>query len=147
MCRVQQFLVPQSTQCTLLAVGIDHSFSESRLVNPLPYRRGDIAPSYRSLLILGQDRLLNRLLQRQGIIDRYGKSEGPGVVPNYEDRPYGQVPSGCQSMEVDQRLSTLHQRPKALIVPMVRVRASIPVTQQFRSEGVFVWTIRHRSDR
>ena len=61
------------------------------------------------------------------IIDNDRECEGAGVIANDIDRPRRLVQAWDDPMEVDQRRLALHCQPKADVVSVLRVVASVAV--------------------
>ena len=82
------------------------------------------------------------------VIGRHREAELSRIIPDDEDGPDGQVSPRGNAVEVDERDLEAHGFSEADIVPMGRVRASIPIAQEtIASEAVVIGTFGGRRDR
>lgn len=147
---IEKLLVPESTKGTLASVGLKNPLSKRPLMEPDADCGGDINPT-RGFVFLVQHRS-NRTLTVQpkmrGVVDCDREDEFGWIVRDDIYRPGGSIPASDDAVQVDEGQAALHGEPKATIVDVTRVSASVLVPQKaISAERVVVWPLRRGRDR
>jgi len=109
--------------------------AEGDLMEPLAGQASHVCPPRHIGQFLGRVQVAG-----QRVIHRYGERKASRGIANNEDRPFGDVLTRVDTVEVDERQLEPHHLAEAVIVAMVGVSSPVSLLQQTVSaELVLIW--------
>jgi len=123
----KQLVVAKSTDRATLLIGTEHAFAKCSLVHAKPDDRGDVFSSRDKRCRVME---LRSSWRAHLVVDGHDKREGVGVVFDNEDRPGRFVETPDDAVQIDEWSLSLHGNSQSDVVSMVRISATIAVTEE-----------------
>jgi hypothetical protein len=128
---IKQLLVSKTTKCALAPVCIKHTLTKCALMQSNFDGGRNVRPASEPL-VFGQNARPSIRIQPtvRCVIDCNRKDERGWIIANNECGPGRKILSCYKPMEINKRQALRHCKPQRAIVDVIRIRASIAITQQ-----------------
>ena len=126
---VEQFTMPESTKCALMSIGAKNTLTKCTLMQSAPGQRCDVLASCFSNPHPAAPRV-RKDVGLSEVVNRHRKGQSLWGVMYHIYGPHGQISTRDYSMAIYQWKWTVHCEPKADVVRVQGIRASISVSKQ-----------------